>query len=298
MEEHIEFPGRKGTYILPRKSHRFFDKSKLGRFEVIRPISVKPTKAVVDVDGTLSHERDLWMDWEFEIFTQACRESGIAVEMPELKKAALDIFERTMGFISASQFYEIAGYITRKGGATINPLEYYQKYRQSMQGKVEERRSQYGYLGLQVAGGRQLLEKLNKKFHGEVYIASGTDRDGVIDSLRFLQLDKCISLDNVVGASLQNPDQCAKAQLARELDGKGDLLWVGDSPLDVYYGWLHGVALGRCAANTSEIGRQYFTEKKMRRLLINGGANIITENFVNYANLIDIATSQGHARGY
>ena len=135
-----------------------------------------------------------------------------------------------------------------------------------------------------------LAEKLGKE---NLYLASGSDIDAVLESIKFLGFERFFSEENIVGAgSNHDPRVCAKEYVIEELVRRrglkpGELLCFGDGFPELSYTCkVGGMSVGVLTNDVTLNYPDYFTISKKRERLIMAGAYILVPDFSKASELV------------
>ncbi|MCL4205688.1 MAG: HAD hydrolase-like protein [Pirellulaceae bacterium] len=149
--------------------------------------------AIFDFDGTLSLLRRNWQDVMVPMMVDILAETGTAESREDLRVLVEDFVARLTGRQTIYQMIRLGEEVTRRGGRAAEPLEYKRRYHdllwQQVGDRVEAARSgRVSRDHFTVPGSRQLLEKLAEAGI-QLYLASGTDLNYVLDEAAVLGLD-------------------------------------------------------------------------------------------------------------
>ena len=196
----------------------------------------------------------------------------------------------------------LAQHITKSGGIASDPQVYKDAYHQQLIAMVESKyeRLKSGSLSLDkliVNGSFELLGELQSKFHGELYLASGTDYDAIKGSVALLGFSEFFG-NNIYAAGLtKDPEQCAKKLIINYLINQkelkeGQLLCFGDGAPEIKYASdAGGVCVGVLTPDKSKYKKEgHFTLKQKRKRLKDAGAHLIVPNFKYAKKLVEVAT--------
>src|SRR4030042_1062961 len=262
--------------------------------ETLREYSGKNIKvALFDFDGTLSLERDGWIDLIVDTFVDELVKASDITKAKALEWCLVYI-QGTIGIPTYLQAEGLANKITSLGVKAENPQVYKDKYNQKLVELVNNRRKTIPPEKLRVKGSLELVELLAKKLGKEnLYLASGSDIDAVLESIKFLGFERFFSEENIVGAgSNHDPRVCAKEYVIDELVRRrglkpGELLCFGDGFPELSYTCkVGGISVGVLTNDVTLNYPDYFTISKKRERLIMAGAHILVPDFGEASKLV------------
>ena len=269
---------------------------------VVRPYDGRRIrKALLDFDGTLSREREGWINLMVACNLGALCQAVDDTKPEEALEWVIGDIEKTIGVPTYTQMRRLADEIRRRGGEPKEPGEYKGVYTSLLGMLVRKRhdKMESGTLypsDLQVTGSTHLLSNLAARIGSDsMYIASGTDIGPVLESVRRLGYDKFFGEQNIVAAgSSGDPEQCAKQmvieRLAREQNLQpGELLCIGDGFPEVLYTYhAGGICVGVVTPDKSNYRHLgHFTPEKKRDRLVRAGAHILVPHFLDSEELVN-----------
>ena len=244
--------------------------------------------ALVDFDGTISLLRRGWENIMKEVMIEAItggKEVSESLKF-EIKKTVDNIIDSTTGVQTIVQMKVLVA-LVRKYGIVDEKMikdEWYYKgiYNEKLKKMVNERINgiRSGELSKDdflLSGAIEFLKSLRNRGL-KIFLASGTDKSDVIDEAEFLGV---IQLFDDMHGALKDHKAYSKSKLIEELTKKlglksGELLVVGDGPVEIKNGWKFGALTVGVASD--EFNRRGWNLKKLSRLL-NAKATIIIPDF-------------------
>ena len=276
---------------------RYFEKTD---FEIVEPITRKHVQfAVFDHDGTVSTLRQGWESvMEPMMLRSILGQSFATVESSVFRRVENRVrayIEQSTGIQTLRQMDGLVSMVREfKFVPKEDQLEaqgYKDVYNAALMALVNDRlaRLQRGELlasDFIIKGAIEFLRALRNE-GCTLYLASGTDED---DAIREAKVLGYLDLFNggVVGAK-KGSRACSKGQvlesvLKRTDDQKGDLLVVGDGPVEIQQARRHGgIALG--LASNEE--RRFGLNPAKRRRLIRAGAHAVVPDFSQWQKWIE-----------
>ena len=260
--------------------------------EIIRPASAGQTRVVLfDFDGTLSLIRSGWMDVMVPMMVEVLAELKTGETEDDLRRVVEDFVWRLTGKETVYQMIALADEVARRGGTPLDPLVYKRRYLDRLwdviRDRVEELRtgrcSPDKYL---VPGARRLLESFQVRGF-EMYLASGTDEEFVLEEARLLDITRYFP-DRIFGA-LDDLQKFSKRMLVQRIlalpNVRGEqLLAFGDGYVEIEeVKSAGGVAVG---VATAEPECANIDEWKRQRL-IGVGADYIIPNYACHTDLME-----------
>ncbi len=274
--------------------------------ELVRPYDGRGIiKVLFDFDGTLSRERDGWPN-----LMVACNSSALVQAIDDISpKEAIEWvikdIETTIGIPTYIQMERLASEIERRGGKSKDPAIYKEVYNNSLVAMVKEvhKKLEAGELSssdLQVTGSIELLSALQERLGNKdsLYLASGTDIEPVVGSVKLLGFDDFFTEERIEAARATNPRQCAKELVVNQLIDKqnlqkGQLGCFGDGSPEILHTYLAGgVCVGVLTPDHSYYEREgHFTVEQKRERLIDAGAHILVPDFSCASALVEVMFS-------
>ncbi|MCA9122507.1 MAG: HAD family hydrolase [Planctomycetaceae bacterium] len=239
--------------------------------------------AIFDFDGTLSLLRRNWQGVMIPMMVDILAATGTNETRDDLHACVDEFVMRLNGKQTIYQMIQLAGEVTKRHGAALEPLVYKHRYHdllwEQVGGRVESVRS--GRVDadmLTVPGSRSLLEWL----HGQcltLYLASGTDITYVRDEVAVLGLDHFFG-ERIYGA-IDDYKNFSKAmiieQMIRDAGFSGsEIVGFGDGYVEIEeIKKVGGLAIG---VASDEEAREGINDWKRNRL-IQAGADIIIGDY-------------------
>jgi len=273
--------------------------------EIIRPFDGRNiTTVLFDFDGTLSRERDGWVNLMVATCSAAMVQAVPGILVSEVVEWVIADIENTIGIPTYQQMKRLADEIYKRGGAGLSPQRYKDIYNDALVSMVKTTHQKFlkGELNiedLRVPGAIELLAELEKKFGKEaLFLSSGTDIQPVRESVKILGYEKFFEDRIIASGSNGNSTQCPKKfiieKLIEERDLKsGQLLTFGDGVPEIEYTEkIGGVGLGVLTPDQSYYEfRGHFTIEQKRERLIKTGAHILVPDFRCAAKLVEVVCS-------
>jgi phosphoglycolate phosphatase-like HAD superfamily hydrolase len=245
--------------------------------------------AIFDFDGTVSLIRSGWVEVMVPMMVEILADLKTGESEAELQQVVQDFVWRLTGKETIYQMMEFAENVRKRGGKTLEPIEYKKMYLdllwEKIRGRVEElqqgKASPEQYL---VPGARALLERL-KEQGLKMYLASGTDHANVVQEAGLLDVSRYFD-GGVFGAQDDLKSFSKKLLIQRIISGTdvagGQIVGFGDGYVEIEEVKLvGGVAVG---VATKEPACVEIDDWKRDRL-VGVGADFIVPNFERHAEL-------------
>jgi len=266
--------------------------------EIVRPFNCSDIKAVLfDFDGTLSRERNGWIDIMLSCNADALMESLVYEDRGEALMWAAEDIVATIGIPTYMQMKRLAEHITERGGISSEVAEYKRIYTDRLNRFVAKKQESFDGRDLRIDGALSLLGLLSSddRLKGEIYIASGTDIEPIRNSVELLGYGNYFGDRIVAAGSTGDPEQCAKEMVIGQLIGEkglkpGQLLTYGDGFPEILHTYnAGGVSVGVLTEDVCSNGfRNVFTLRRKRDRLINAGAHLIVRDFSHAGALVEV----------
>jgi len=278
--------------------------------EIIRPFDGRNiTTVLFDFDGTLSRERDGWVNLMVAANSGAMAQAIPGMSVLEAVEWVINDIEQTIGIPTYQQMKRLADEISNRGGSNLSPQRYKDIYNDALTSMVKTAHQRYlsGELeieDLRVPGAIELLTELNRKFgKNALFLSSGTDIKPVKESVKILGYEKFFE-DRIMASGLNgNHDNCPKQLIIEKLIAErnlqpGQLLTFGDGVPEIEYANRSGgICVGVLTPDKSHYeNRGHFTIEKKRERLIKAGANIVVPDFRDSSKLVAIVCSVASAK--
>lgn len=261
--------------------------------EIIRPFDGrKLTTALFDFDGTLSRERDGWVNLMVATCSAALAQAVPDISVAETVDWVIADIENTIGLATYQQMKRLADEIKRQGGLSLSPQRYKEVYNDALVSMVKTAHQKLANReldieDLRVPGAIELLTGLEKRLGKEaLFLASGTDIQPVQESVKILGYDRFFE-DRIMASGIDgNHSDCPKQRIIERLIKQrnlqpGQLLTFGDGVPEIEH--THragGIAVGVLSPDQSYYEfRGHFSTEKKRQRLIQAGAHVLVPDF-------------------
>ncbi len=247
--------------------------SKRGRFK----------SALFDFDGTISLIREGWRDVMIPYFVEVLKKTPEAEDEENLVSFVSDFVDLLTGKQTIYQCIKLDEEVLRRGGKQTEPLEYKRQYHNRLMEKIRHRIDdlQSGKISphdMLVPGSLEIIELLNNRSI-DLYLASGTDEDYVIEEARLLGID--ILFNGGIYGARDDYKLFSKAMVINRiiethgLEGH-ELVGFGDGYVEIEnIKQAGGFAVGVATDEEKRMG----INKWKRERLIKAGADIIIPDF-------------------
>ena len=288
-----------GSDYLEADYTRVADAAASGQFlpgtniEIVRPIDRRPPRHVLlDFDGTLSLVREGWPQVMVPMMVEVLQATGTGESHDELQRHVFDFVMQLNGKQTIYQMIRLADEVRQRGGTPEEPLVYKQRYHdrlmQRIAGRHEGLRSgRTSPEEMLVPYSFDLLAELRRR-GAELYIASGTDEQYVLEEARLLRLDQYVGR-HIYGA-VSDYKAFSKAMVIERIltenrvEGSS-LLGFGDGYVEIQN--VKAVGGTAVAVASDESGRSGKPDPWKRDRLIGAGADIVIPDYREYRRLID-----------
>ncbi len=239
--------------------------------------------AIFDFDGTLSLIREGWREIMIPMIVDVLSGLRAGEGSTDLRKTVSNFVDELTGQQTIFQMIRLCEEVEVRGGRPEDPLVYKKSFQDRLLNHIENRisRLKTGEVDpevMTVPGSHRVLEQLRERGL-DLYLASGTDHEYVIQEARLLRLDGYFN-GGIYGA-LENYEDFSKAKLISDILGKNDLagsrlLGFGDGYVEIEnVSQVGGTAVG---VATNESTRSGINAWKRERL-INAGAALIIPDY-------------------
>ena len=254
--------------------------------------------AIFDFDGTLSLLRRNWQETMIPLMVELLQAETSTEETPEqLERVVEDFVMRLNGKQTIYQMIQLGEEITKRGGSAREPLVYKHLYHERLWKQVSERVEQVrsgavDSAQMMVPGARELLTHLQQA-GVTLYLASGTDRNYVVDELEVLGIASFFA-DRVYGA-LDDYKKFSKAMVLQQIIADSDvagreIVAFGDGFVEIEETCkIGGLAIG---VASEELTRSGVNPWKRQRL-IRAGAQWIIGDYRRHDELARRLTTCG-----
>ncbi|MFZ5517934.1 MAG: HAD family hydrolase [Candidatus Zhuqueibacterota bacterium] len=270
--------------------------------EIIRPFDGRNiTTVLFDFDGTLSRERDGWVNVMVATNSAALAQAAPEMSPEEAVDWVIRDIERSIGIPTYMQMKQLAAEIERRGGRAFPPGRYKKVYISAVEAMVNSRHAKFANNEidaerLRMPGALELLKALAEKVGEEsLYLASGTDIEPIKHSVNLLGFAEFFGDRVIASGSLSSLEQCAKKSVVQRLLNDhhiqpGQLLCFGDGAPEIQYtSDAGGICVGVLSPDQSDYERKgHFTVAQKRERLINAGAHVLVSDYRNAAQLLAV----------
>jgi phosphoglycolate phosphatase len=281
------------------------NKIKNTNIEIIRPFDGrKITTVLFDFDGTLSQERDGWVNLMVATCSAAMAQAVPGVSVIEAVEWVINDIEQTIGIPTYQQMKRLADEISKRSGSSLSPQRYKDVYNDALTSMVKTshqklKTGELKIVDLQVPGAIDLLIELENKFGKEaLFLSSGTDIQPVQESVKILDFERFFEDRIIASGSTGNSDDCPKQSIIKKLVQErelqsGQLLTFGDGVPEIEYTKQSGgICVGVLSPDRSHYEfRGHFTVEQKRARLIKAGADILVPDFRSSVRLVEIICS-------
>ena len=278
----------------------------MGRnIEIIRPFDGRNiTTVLFDFDGTLSRERDGWVNLMVATCSAAMVQAIPEISVAEAVEWVIDDIEQTIGIPTYQQMKRLADEISKRGGSSLSPQRYKDIYNDALKAMVQTshqklKRGELNNEDLRMPGAIEFLAELEKIVgKNAMFLASGTDIQPVQESVKILGFDKFFEDRIIASGSSSNNNECPKQLIIEKMIAEqdlqpGQLLTFGDGVPEIEYTTRSGgIAIGVLSPDQSHYELQgHFTIEQKRARLIKAGAQILVTDFLDAPRLLKLIIS-------
>lgn len=267
--------------------------------EIIREVRLQaaPRFAVFDFDGTLSLVREGWPEVMVPMMVEELVATGTSETPEELAKIANHFVAELTGKQTIYQMFRLAEEITKRGGTPKDPMEYKHRYHDLLMERIQNRRDalRSGTAtaeSMLVPGSIEALQALQER-DVELYLASGTDENYVIEEAELLGLGPYFG-KHIYGALDDHRSfskQMVIERILRENNVEGArLIGLGDGYVEIdNIKQAGGTAI---AVASDEAGRSGKPDLWKRDRLIGVGADVVIPDFRDFGALCEYLWSR------
>jgi len=245
-----------------------------------------------DFDGTISVIREGWQDIMVPMMVEELMKTPEHEDEIALQNYVREYVYQLTGKDTIYQMIRLAEEVEKRGGKPLDPLDYKREYHHRLWNRIEHRVAglKSGRIDpheMVIEGAIELLEDLYSRGL-DMYLASGTDHQYVVDEAKALGIDNYFG-DRIYGA-LDNYWERSKALVIKGIletnNLRGDsLLCFGDGFVEIENcKEVGGLAIG---VASDEVNRRGINEWKRERL-IRAGADIIIPDYTNISALTEL----------
>ncbi|UCE06385.1 MAG: HAD hydrolase-like protein, partial [bacterium] len=192
--------------------------------EIIRPFDGRNiTTVLFDFDGTLSRERDGWVNLMVAANSAALAQAVSNISVKEAVEWVINDIEQTIGIPTYQQMERLGEEIERRGGKGFSPQRYKDVYNDALVSMVKSRHQklkthELELEDLRVPGAIELMTELSNTFgENALFLASGTDIQPVQESVKLLGYNKFFGDRIIASGSTENAEDCAKQLIIEKL---------------------------------------------------------------------------------
>jgi phosphoglycolate phosphatase len=250
-------------------------------------------KAVLfDFDGTLSLIRRNWPQVMIPMMVDVLAEAGAPEPRDELFAHVEEFVMRLNGRQTIYQMIQLCDEVKARGGTPLDPLEYKRRYHDLLSAQIRDRLEGLASGAIRpeeltVPQSHRLLRRLRERGL-ELYLASGTDRNYVLQEARALEVDEFFG-PHIYGALDDYKNFSKKMIIDRIIEDSGvaghQLLGFGDGFVEIEE--VHGVGGVAVGVASNEESREGINDWKRNRL-IRAGADIIIGDYRCQDRLFEI----------
>ena len=273
--------------------------------EIIRPFDGRNlTTVLFDFDGTLSRERDGWVNLMVATCSAAMVQAVPGISVVEAVEWVINDIEKTIGIPTFNQMKRLADEINKRGGSSLSPQRYKDIYNDALVSMVKTthqklKNNEIEIENLRIPGAIQLLTELDKIFgNNALFLSSGTDIEPVKESVKILGYDNFFEDRIIASGSNGNNSDCPKQMIIEKLIEEQNLqpdqlLTFGDGVPEIEYTQkFGGVCVGVLTPDQSHYElRGQFTIEKKRERLIQAGAHLLVPDFRFPTKLLETVCS-------
>ena len=252
--------------------------------------------ALFDFDGTLSLIREGWQNIMRNMMVELLSETPDHETKSDLTNYVTNFIDQTTGKQTIYQMISLAEAIKKRGGKSLEPLDYKRMFLERMNAHIQKRGEglQNGKIApeeMVVPGVYDLLDSLKARYIC-CYLASGTDEQYVKKEAVALHIDHYFF--EIFGARDDYQNFSKKMIIeniisANRLRGP-ELITFGDGFVEIEDTHLAGgISVGVASNEKSRHG----IDTKKREKLIDAGADIIIPDFRNQGKLVSYLFAEG-----
>lgn len=253
---------------------------------------IRPGKlhsVVFDFDGTLSLIRKGWQEIMTPYFSEVLMDTPNSGSYEKEQACAREFIDLLTGKQTIYQCIRLNEEVVKRGGKSIDPLMYKNEYHRRLLEKIEYRREGLGNGSIQpvdylVPGSVGIIEMLLG--HGvDIYLASGTDEQYVMQEVALLKLDEYFG-ERVYGAR-DDYKLFSKAMVIKRIISENNLhgsslAGFGDGYVEIEnIKEVGGIAIGVATNEETMTG----IDEWKRGRLITAGADVIIPDFTELSEI-------------
>jgi len=259
-----------------------------------------PGHVLFDFDGTLSLIREGWPDVMVPMMVDILQATGTKESPEELHRLVTQFVAELTGKQTIYQMIRLAEEVRRRGTAPEEPAVYKRAYHDRLMERIAHRRDGLRSGALQpdelmVPHSREMLDDLRQR-GVELYLASGTDEQYVIEEARLLGLDPYFG-GRIYGArddykSFSKAMVIERILSENRIDGPA-LLGFGDGYVEIQN--VKAVGGTAVAVASDEAGRSGKPDPWKRDRLIGVGADVVIPDFRDHDSLLAYLWAEDNA---
>lgn len=269
--------------------------------ELVETIQASDFKHVIfDHDGTISTLREGWEAVMLPMMVESIcgqkAESLSAQQYQAILSRSKDFIDQSTGIQTIVQMQGLAEMVKNEGLVPPEQVktaaEYKALYLKKLMLNVNQRIERYKRGERTIAdfimkGAVDLLDELSR-MGIELYLASGTDEDDVINEATILGYAKLFTggIYGSKGNEIGDAKKIVIQRILTETGTTGDaILIIGDGPVEIREGRRAGAV---CVGIASDEVRRYGLNPSKRTRLIKAGAHLIIPDFTHYPKLLEL----------
>ena len=267
--------------------------------EIVRPPKRRepPRHALFDFDGTLSLVREGWPEVMVPLMVEVLQATGTTESAEALDKLVHEFVMQLNGKQTIYQMIRLAEEVQRRGAVPQDPTVYKETYHRRLMERIDGRREglRLGKVKpreMLVPYSLEILEELRRR-DVQLYVASGTDEQYVVEEARLLGLDRYFG-PRIYGAR-DDYKTFSKAKVIERIlsennVGGESLVGFGDGYVEIQnVKAAGGVAV---AVASDESGRSGKPDQWKRDRLIGVGADLVIPDYRDYSTLLSYLSGE------
>lgn len=269
--------------------------------ELVRPLrlSAPPRHALFDFDGTLSLIREGWVEVMVPLLVERLLPWARKDESPaSIESLVREFVMRLTGKQTIFQMMRLAEEIEARGGRAADPQDYKAEYHARLMARIDGRRKDLASgrarpEDMLVPGSLDILRGLAER-GTQIYVASGTDEEYVLEEARLLGVD-AFAPGRIYGAQADYRAFSKEMVIARILKENrvegGSLIGFGDGYVEIADSKAAGgMAVAVASDETARSGKP---DAWKRERLIGAGADLVVADYRETAALLGYIWAAG-----